>query len=586
MADVLNRPIGDLLEEILHKGIPAYPEQVRSYPACQESNRVAILLGGLALGPALHESFAELFSKPDSPEKFAFMSGLAEMGHPGVEGYFLRFLREEKADKYKRAAIRSLVQIKSAKLYEYLEKYIEDPSFLPDAAAALASLGGERAGELLIRHTERWEGFEALSRLSYAGARPLFIRSLRQGPPMDAAAATALGNIGDPEDGERLSVLIGGKNQELSRAAFLAYAKMGAPQGIDPLLRAASKDLQPWMVEALGSFCTPEVYNLFMKNLEPSIAGSLLKKIVFWKQEVKPENSWLYRGLRNCENPEIVEGLAAKLHQNPSKAELRALLQNKKLFTVDSAEKDLLGLVKGSDLYFSYLATRGWLNSPSTGFFIAALRLLRMPGYVELDSATAIMDPQHLLESRSAELNPALLVGRFLESDHIDLHSLLRKLRERFAQKKFPVAVAPRTRFSALEDGGFGPFLEALGNAHSPIREELSRIWELFIDIEYESVPLFELFWSESGLHRGGIQRLILRSLDSSVNKWIEGKDDKFLAELDAVESTIPRDGPLAVRVLASFAAARVKLMSECKDMVVWMEGGGQRGDIVLIEKL
>jgi hypothetical protein len=214
------------------------------------------------------------------------------------------------------------------------------------------------------------------------------------------------------------------------------------------------------------------------------------------------------------------------------------------------------------------------------------MRLLRMPGFVELDSATAIMDPQHLLESRSAELNPALMVGRFLESGLIDLPSLLKKLRERFGQKRFPMSMPPMSRFSALEDGGFGPFLEALGNAHSMTREELSRIWELFIELEDDSIPLFELFWSESGLHRGGIQRLILRSLERGVGRWIEGKDDKFLSELDAVESTIPRDGPLAVRVLATFETARTKLMSECKDMVVWMEGGGQRGDIVLIEKL
>ncbi|TAL15744.1 HEAT repeat domain-containing protein [bacterium] len=586
MEDTINRPLGDLLEEILHKGIPAYPDQIRRYHACQTANRVAILLGGLALGPALQEALNEWSLKTDSPEKFSLMIGLSHMGHPDAERYFLRYLPEKKPEKVTRVAIEALSRLRSEKYFEFLVKCVDDPYLFPAVADALVNIGGERAGELLLPHTERWEGFEALAKLAYPKARPLFIRALRQGPPMDAAAATALGKIGNPEDGERLSPLIGGKNHELSRAAFISYAKMGAPQGPEPLLRVAAKELQPWMVEPLSSLDSPEVYSLFMKNMESSKAGSLLKKMVFWKQEVKTENSWLYRGLRNCQDPAVAAELAVKLRQNPSKAELRALLQNKTLFTLESAEKDLLGLVQGNDLYASYLATRGWLNSPSTSFMTAAMKLLRMPGYVELDAATAIMDPQHLLESRSAELNPVLLVGRFLESGLVDLQSLQEKLKERLGQKKFPAVISPRTRFSALEDGGFGPFLEALGNAHSTIREELSRIWELFIDIEDESVPLFELFWSESGLHRGGIQRLIMRSLDGSVRRWIEGKDDRFLSELDSVESTIPRDGPLAARILGSFSSARVKLMSECKDIVVWMEGGGQRGDIVLIEKL
>ncbi|TLN21069.1 hypothetical protein FDZ71_04145 [bacterium] len=269
----------------------------------------------------------------------------------------------------------------------------------------------------------------------------------------------------------------------------------------------------------------------------------------------------------------------------PGSHELRPLLKIKALYSQKSAENDLLELFKGQEAAISYLVADGWLNNPSREFLIAAARVLRKPGFTEMDSLSAIMDPQHLIESRSREINPCLLVGSFLDSGLIDLFAFVSTLRNRFSAKKFPAAPSPLARFGSMSEGGFAPFIEAVAAANTALREELSRIWEVLLDATDEGSPVFEIFWAETGLHRGGLQRMILRRLPAAVEAWTDGRDDKFLGELDAVESTIPRDGPLAARVLEVFRGARMKLKRECKDMVVWMEGG-QRGDIVLIEKL
>jgi hypothetical protein len=200
-----------------------------------------------------------------------------------------------------------------------------------------------------------------------------------------------------------------------------------------------------------------------------------------------------------------------------------------------------------------------------------------------MDQTWGVADEDRLMESCARDNNPCLMLGGFLDSDALDCEAILPSLLRRFVRWEFPKPLREEDLFAA--DDSFIRLFDKFDEAHPAFEEHLDRLWGLLLEEEADGSPLFELFWSQTGLHRGGVQRLIARRMVESVRLWTAGKDDSFLPELDRAAADIPREGRLGVRLGAIFETTRTRLKAQCKDMVVWMEGGRQ-GDMVLIDKI
>jgi hypothetical protein len=167
----------------------------------------------------------------------------------------------------------------------------------------------------------------------------------------------------------------------------------------------------------------------------------------------------------------------------------------------------------------------------------------------------------------------------------VDLETLRGSLEGRLAAWRFPSGIRPREALNRPEDRDAGAFLESLAEAHPAIREAVWRLWNLLAELEDQGDPLLDLFLCATGSHRGGIQRAILQGLPGCLGRYLEGKDDRHLSELDGLLQHIPAEGPLRQPLRELLERGRRALMSECRDMALFGEGSA-KGDMVLIEEL
>jgi hypothetical protein len=225
------------------------------------------------------------------------------------------------------------------------------------------------------------------------------------------------------------------------------------------------------------------------------------------------------------------------------------------------------------------------LQNPTRQYLGEVLEFLGRPGFRELDDAPAGADPEHRMQVYAGDNNPALLLGAFVDSGFLDLDHLGEALRLRVASWSFPTDTPPAGRFDRPADGRLGLFLQTLGEVHPDKKEALWRIWDLMAQLDAQGDSLLDLFLSHTGAHRGGIQRALFAGFSSAVAKFIEGRDDRYLAELDQVAGHLPAEGPLVRPLREVLERARTMLKTECRDIALMVEGSA-RGDLVLIEKL
>jgi hypothetical protein len=512
------------------------------------------------------------------------MVGLAEMGSPDAEGYFLRWIRETSVTQPPHIAVRALGRIAGKRSFAPLVETLKNPSLFAAACEALSRYGEAEAAAPLLPHADRPEALTALARMGARAAREKFLEALAGEMPLAAEAARGLGRAGNPEDGKALLPHLASPSFEMAAAAFEAYCALGVPEGYEPLRAACAEGVAPWMVAPLARLDDPQAYEILFSGLGEHPAKTLWRKILFWKRPPQAEPREIYAALGNARDPRITIELARSISQRMNRLELRGLLRNPLVHEDAAASAEMVRILRGRDLLAAYFVAESWLRDPSIAFFFEALRTLRLEGFLEMDHASAIDDEARLLETAARESSPSLLLGGFLDSGLLDLDTLHAGLRRRFAEGSFPSDGRP----ADLDDAGWGnfkPLLDALDLAFPGMKDSMNRLWRVLLDTEDRGAPLYELFWCETGLHRGGIQRLLRRRMEESVSLWTEGKDDGFLREVEKASAQVPTEGPLTAPLGEIFARARAKLMAECKDMVVWTEGG-KRGDMVLIARL
>jgi len=506
------------------------------------------------------------------------------MGFPDAEGYFLRCLRERGTGNSPVAAARLLGRSGGKRSIDPLTGCLTGGELSQAAADAMADIGSPEAAAALLAKADREEAFLALARLAPASAHDLFRKKLEEPAPLNTAAARALGRIGKAEDAALLLPLIASADRELARAAFEGYAAMGAPEGLEPLAKAAAEGVEPWMVGPLAALDSPEARAILFTGLGPRPLKGLWKKLAFWKRAPRADLPDLYRALAGAGEGEIVAELARRLHAGMDPTEMKALLGNECIASDPKAREELARMARGRDLVAAYRAFAAWGACPDAGYFPEAMRLFRIAGFLEMDQASAVEDEERMLEAAAHESSPCLLVGGLLESTVLDLAPLVESLRKRLHAGNFAAEGRPEP-LAGAGGGNLAPFLDAFDDAYPAMKEALPRLWRLLNETTEGGFPLFELLWCHTGLHRGGIQRMAYRRMDDALDRWTAGKDDTFLPEVEKAQGHVPREGELRGPLLALFQKARARLMAECKDLVVWVEGG-QRGDIVLVEKL
>lgn len=586
MHEGVHGPAGDVLEKIVQGGSSAFPTFVARLPASPPAYRVCVLVGGLILGPEVEEVCQQGLRSRDSREKMSFLLGLGELGHPETEGYFARILRESGPSDVMVAALRCLGRIRGRKGLPLVLQALTRADLFPAACEALAAYRGREAVNALLPRADELPALGALAALGAPEARDLFLEALEREPPWAAVAARGVGRLGDPALGARLVVLLGSPDEATARAAFEAYAGLGAPQGAEPLLDAASPRLHPWMVSALGSVPHPDVERFLLSAVTPARPKGFWRRLFRWSREEAPvEPRLVYRALRDSRDADTLAGLAVRLEEESDPAGLRELLACRGLGTDPRRSAALISLWKGGDLSRAYLAARALLEAPTAPFLSDALDVLAKPGFLALDGAPGLADVERLLDVYARDNNPFLLLGAFLDSGFVDLGGLEKALAERFCSWAFPPAPSPRGRFEAPEDGDLGAFLDALSAAQPGAREPLSRLWCLLADAEDGGEPLLDLFLCSTGAHRGGLQRALARGIPLGLGSYLRNRDDRSLPELDAVMGHLPPQSPLAARLRRVFESARRALMTECRDMTLMPEGS-PRGDMVLVERL
>jgi hypothetical protein len=393
--------------------------------------------------------------------------------------------------------------------------------------------------------------------------------------------------MGAPDAGRVLAPLLDtGTSTELLRAAFEAYAQLGAPEGPEPLLRLALRKLEPWMIPAMGVVDDAEVHRFILGSLEPTPAAGFLGRLLRRRRPSAVEARVAYRALRGASHPQVVGALAERLQVTRGIRETWEILQNHTLRTSPRHAEALLPLWREGDPPARYLAARALLQVPTEAFLGEALELLAKPGFVALDDAPAGADAERILEGYARDNNPCLLLGGFVDSDLVEAANLAELLRKRFVGQEFPRDVAPEARFAAPGEQQMGIFLGALARANPASSDSLARLWNLLDELEDRGERLLNLFLTWTGAHRGAIQRVIVQGLPAALGRFVHGKSDRHLSQLDAVADRAPREGPLAGPLRDALEAARRTLKTECRDMALLLEGRPQRGDMVLVEKL
>ncbi|GAB6063795.1 HEAT repeat domain-containing protein [Deferrisoma palaeochoriense] len=583
MDDLIHRPLGDLLEEILDRGPGAFHRYAGPVGTAPLRYRLAVLLGGLCLGPELGEALHEWVARPDSADKRALMLGLGFLGHPLAEGYLARLCRERGALDAAAAAVRALGRIRGPKAFPLVVAALEHPFLRAAACEALVHYGGDEAVAALLPLAEDPAAFRALAELGAAGARDLFLTRLAEDSPVGAWAAAGVGRLGDPDLARELLPWIGCGDPEKARAAFEAYAALGAPEGLGPLFEAAGPRPEPWTLEALGRLSHPEAQEFVARVLDPEESGGWLRRL--FRRKARPLDPVpAYRALRAATAPGALERLALRIASETGTG-LRELLLVRAFREDPRYAAELEAVWHRGELLPAYLAARCLLQVPTTEFLAEAVGELSRTGLVEADGLPPGADPERLLERTAAEANPVVNVASFLDEGFVDLDALEAELRHRFAAGAYPPAEAPASRLGGAVDAGLGRYLSALAGAHPARREGLHRLWNLLLQLEDRGDPLLELFLCWEGRHRGGLHRALFHGLPTALGRWIQGKTDRNLPEVDEIEARLPAEGPLVGPVRHMLERARSALKAECRDMVLLVEGQ-VRGDMVLIEAL
>jgi len=584
---LVHRPVGDLLEEVLSRGPARFPPYLEPLPGAPVSYRIAALLGALSLGPAAEEEVRERLTQRDSAGKARLVMGLAELGHPLAEGHLARILRERASEEAAGAALRGLGRIRGDRSLPLLRPFLDHPSLAPAACEALAAYGGEEARRELMARAAEFPAFRALAELGAPEARGLFIDALGRGEPWDAEGARALGRIGDPDLGALLVPLLEGGAAELERAAFETYARLGAPQGAEPLLSVARRNLEPWMIAAFASVDDAGVHQFVLDSLQSAPAAGFLGRLFRRRRPSPVEPKSACRALRGASEPQVVGALLERLRVSAvGVGEAREILQNHALLTQARYAEALLPLWRKGDLPVRYLAARALLQVPTETFLGEAMDLLARPGFVPLDGAPMGSDAERMLEGYARDNNPCLLLGGFVDSDLVEPTGLAEALRKRFVGHEFPRDLAPEARFSGLGEQEIGTFLGALTRVNPATAEALARLWNLLDGLEDRGERLLDLFLIWTGVQRGAIQRVIVQGMPAALGRFVQGKGDRCLPQLDAVGDRAPADGPLARPLREALEVARRTLKAECRDMALLLEGRPQRGDMVLVEEL
>ena len=584
--DVVHRPIGDLLEEILSRGAPAIPNYIAHLPVSPLHYRIAVLLGVLGIGPEVVEVVRERVRRRDSPEKWATMRGLGELGHPEAEGYFTRVLRERSSVEASITALQSLGRIRGRRSLGLIVGALGEAYLLPSGCEALAAFATPEAVDALERCIAELPAFRALASLGAGCARDAFVVGLERDPEWAGAAARGIGGLGEPDLAGLLLPHLKDKNPEVRRAAFEAYARLGAPQGSGPLLDVAQRGTEPWMIPALGGLADDAVHEYLVGELEGAQRRGLLKRLFSRRRVGRDEDRRaVARALRGATTPRVLEQIGVLLLDETDPVVARHLLGVRGLLEVARQRDRVAEVWRRGDPLLAHVAGVALLQNPTRPFLGEVLEFLSAPGFRELDHAPVGADPEHLLAVYARDNNPALLLGAFADSGFLDLEHLVEALRGRVTAWAFPSAAAPNGRFGRPEDGQVGAFLQSLGAAHPDKQEALWRLWDLLAQLDAQGDSLLDLFLSHSGAHRGGMQRALFAGFSSAMAKFIVGRGDRDLPELDAIASHLPAEGPLLRPLREVFERARTALKAECRDITLVVEGS-TRGDLVMIEKL
>ncbi len=584
MEAELHRPLGDLLEEILDRGPGSYPRYLRGFPEAPRTYRLAVLLGGLCLGPDVVEVFHEWVARPDSPAKQGVLLGLGAIGHPLAEGYLVRVCRERPSLDAAITALQGLARIRGPKSLPLVVRCLDHPFLKAQACQTLAAYGGSDAEQALLDLGEDDpDAVRALARMGAPGGRERFLAALKREPPWPAWGAEGIGRLGDPELGERLTAFLCAEDEEVRRAAWEAYVRLGAPAGVEPLLEAAGDSPEGWMLEALGRAPDPRVQEYAAGFLSRPARGGWLRRL-FRKTREGADPLRVIRALRHTCHPGAMEHLVRRL-QEAEGPELRELLLVRGFREDPRYVPDLEGVWRRGALLPAYLAARCLAQVPSTQFLREALEMLGRPGLVREDELPPGGDPERLLEALAADTNPVVDLASFLDSGLVDLDALEENLRQRMASGAFPPGGPARGRLTGPEEQGLAGFLDALAAAHPSRRHALDRMWALLARVDDRGDPVLELFVCWGGEHRGGLQRALYQALPSSLGTWIQGRTDRDLPDLDTLAAAVPDKGPLAGPLRELLERTRRALQAECRDMVLMLEGA-VRGDMVLIEAL
>jgi hypothetical protein len=580
------RPAGDLLEEIVSRGPAEFARYLGHYTSLGVANRIAVLLGGLSLGPEVATDWRSRLSSRDSAEKRALAIGLGQIGHPDVDAYLARLVRERPSAEAAAAALRGLGRIGSPRTLPLVLGALDDELLLPAACEALALYGGKEAVGALLARTDRPPALRALARLGADEARGAFLEALEGEGPAKAEGAWGVGRLGDPTLGHLLVPYLASEDEGILRAAWEGYVALGAPLGADPLLRRVETHPTPWMPELLAGLDRPEIHSFFAACLAEAAPVAFWKRLRFWKRGRPPiDRRAILRGLRGTEDPAVLAKLLLLLQTETDACAVREILESPALARHPEFEAAVAGLWRRGELVLMYLAARSLLRNPSVGMLAEAIGFLGLPGFCELDRASPLTDPEHLLRVFAQENNPFLLLGGFLDSGLLPLDEVARALEAQLAKSAFPAATAPTEGFARSEGRSVGTFLEAFGAALPGQRWELNRLWNVLAQTQVGSESFLDLFLCHTGAHRGGLQRLILRELPGALGHLLLGKDDRFLPDLDRLAERLPPEGPFRSAVAPVLEKCRRALMAECRDLVVFDEKM-PKGDMVVIAHL
>lgn len=583
---VAQRPAGDLLEEVVSRGASGFARYLGQYGSLAPVNRSSVLLGGLALGPDVATEWRARLSSRDSAEKNALAFGLGEIGHPDAEAYLARVVRERPSAEAAASALRGLGRIRSPRTFPLVLRALEDDVLFPAACEALAQYGGKEAVGALLARAADPPAFRALADLGASEARELFLASLEQEDAPRAEAARGIGRLGDASLGLALLPHLESEDEALLRAAWEAYVALRAPEGAAPLVQRARTKPSPWMFDLLARVDSAETHAFFVELFQTAAPTTFWRKLWPWKRARSTvDRRTLLHGLRGAGAPPLLPSLLASLRSETDPLAAAEILKNRLLSGEPGYEGVLLELWRSESLVFTYLAGRASLRNPSVSLLAEALSFLSRPGFCGFDGASPLADPEHTLRVFAQENNPFLLLGGFLDSGHFPMEELVRALEQRLANGAFPPETAPETSFAGVEGCGLGPFFEAFGAALPAHHFELARLWNLLAQLRIGSDTLLDLFLSHAGVHRAGLQRLILRELPAALGQLVAGKDDRFLSQLDRLTASLPADPRLRTPVAQLLERCRRVLMAECRDMVLFSENM-PKGDMVLIAQL